>query len=50
MIRLLFLPAYFFPEHAASSYLGDNRYERVASEGIGMEVYCPTPTRGTYSR
>lgn len=46
MIRLLFLPAYFFPEHAASSYLGDNRYERVASEGIGMEVYCPTPTRG----
>ena len=49
MIRLLFLPAYFSPEHAASSYLGDNRYEKIASEGIEMELYCPTPTRGVTS-
>lgn len=49
MIRILFLPAYFHPEHAASSYLGYNRYEKIASEGIKMEVYCPTPTRGITS-
>jgi len=46
MIRVLFLPAYFSPEHAASSYLGDNRYEKMAEEGMEMELYCPTPTRG----
>ncbi len=49
MIRILFLPAYFHPEHAASSYLAYNRYEKIASEGIKMEVYCPTPTRGITS-
>lgn len=34
------------PEHAASSYLGDNRNQKLAEEGMRMEVYCPTPTRG----
>ena len=45
-MKVLFLPAYFTPEHAASSYLGDNRYTKFAEEGIEMVVYCPTPTRG----
>lgn len=49
MIKILFLPAYFYPEHAASSYLGYNRYEKIASEGMEMEIYCPTPTRGIES-
>lgn len=46
MIKVLFLPAYFNPEHAASSYLSDNRYEKMALEGFEMIVYCPLPTRG----
>ena len=46
MIKVLILPAYFSPEHAASSYLSENRYEKMAEEGMEMDVYCPTPTRG----
>lgn len=45
-IKFLILAAYFYPEHAASSYLNENRYEKMAEEGIKMEVYCPSPTRG----
>lgn len=45
-MKLLLLPAYFRPEHAASSYLGENRYEAFANAGIDSTVYVPTPTRG----
>lgn len=43
---ILFLPAYFFPEHAASQYLGDNRNQAFADCGYEMVVYAPVPTRG----
>jgi glycosyltransferase involved in cell wall biosynthesis len=45
-MRLLLLPAYFFPEHAASSYLGENRYQAFADAGFEMLLYAPTPCRG----
>jgi glycosyltransferase involved in cell wall biosynthesis len=45
-MRILMLPGYFYPEHAASSYLSDNRYEAFAAAGFEMIVYTPMPTRG----
>ena len=45
-MKILFLPSYFYPEQAASSYLGTNRFERYAKEGWEMVVYAPTPSRG----
>lgn len=45
-MRILLLPAYFFPEHGASSYLDQNLKERLAAEGFQMLLYTPTPNRG----
>lgn len=45
-MKILFLPAYFYPEQVASSYLGANRFEAFENENIDMVVYAPTPTRG----
>lgn len=45
-MRLLYLPTYFAPEHAASSYLAMNRIEAFANAGFDVEMYVPTPTRG----
>ncbi len=45
-MKILFLPAYYFPETAASSYLGDNIREALCKEKISIELYAPTPTRG----
>ena len=45
-MRLLFLPAYCFPEQAASSYLSDNRNQAFADAGFQSVAYVPTPTRG----
>lgn len=45
-MKLLFLPAYSFPEKAASPYLGENRNEAFANAGFTMEAYVPTPCRG----
>lgn len=45
-MRILLLPAYFFPEHGASSYLDQNLKERLAAEGFQMLLYTPIPTRG----
>lgn len=45
-MKVLFLPAYFYPETAASSYLGDNIREVLCKERIGIELYVPTPCRG----
>ncbi len=45
-MKLLFLPSYFYPEKAASSYLGVNRFQAYAKEGFGMVVYAPMPSRG----
>lgn len=45
-MRILFLPAYFSPEQAASPYLGENRNQAFADAGFDMVVYTPIPTRG----
>lgn len=45
-MKILFLPAYFTPEHAASPYLGRNRNQAFADAGFEMFTYTPIPTRG----
>lgn len=45
-MKLLFLPAYHYPEKAASLYLGENAREEYAERGWEMVMYCPTPSRG----
>lgn len=45
-MRILYLPAYFSPEKAASSYLGETRNQAFADAGFDMIVYVPTPCRG----
>lgn len=45
-MKILFLPAYFYPEHGGSSYLEQNIKERLAAEGFQMLLFTPVPTRG----
>lgn len=45
-MKILYLPTYFFPENAASSYLVINRVEAFAQNDMDVEIYVPTPTRG----
>ena len=45
-MRILLLPAYYYPETAASLYLSDNRNEAFAEVGFDMTAYVPTPCRG----
>lgn len=45
-MRILYLPAYFAPEKAASDYLGENRNQAFADAGFDMIAYAPTPCRG----
>lgn len=45
-MKILYLPAYFEPEIAASGYLATNRSEAFAAVGFDMLVYTPAPTRG----
>ena len=45
-MRVLFLPAYFKPEKAASDYLWDNLYEAFSVNDIVLETYAPSPCRG----
>lgn len=45
-MKILELPAYFFPESMSSSHLDDNLREALAIAGIDMAIYCPMPTRG----
>lgn len=45
-MKVLLLPAYFYPEQAASSYLGDNIRQAMCEEGWVLELYAPMPTRG----
>ncbi|MBN2730667.1 MAG: glycosyltransferase family 4 protein [Bacteroidales bacterium] len=45
-MKILHLPAYFYPEKAASSYLIDNIYQAISNEGFETLVYTPLPTRG----
>lgn len=45
-MKVLLLPAYFYPEKAASSYLGDNIRQALCESGMTLELYAPMPTRG----
>ncbi len=45
-MKVLLLPAYFYPEQAASSYLGDNIRQAMCEAGCDLELYAPMPTRG----
>ena len=45
-MKILLLPAYFYPEQAASSYLGDNIRQAMCESGCTLELYAPMPTRG----
>lgn len=45
-MKVLDLPAYFYPERMSSSHLDDSLREAFAKAGIEMAIYCPTPTRG----
>ena len=45
-MRLLLLPAYSYPEHAASDHLAKNRNQAFAEAGFYSVSYTPTPTRG----
>ncbi|MBO4918301.1 MAG: glycosyltransferase family 4 protein [Bacteroidales bacterium] len=48
-MKILLLPAYFFPEQAASSFLAENKYQAFADAGFDMVAYVPTPCRGISS-
>lgn len=45
-MRILYLTAYFYPEHIASSHLAINRNQAFADAGFEMVLYTPVPTRG----
>ena len=45
-MRILYLPAYFYPETAASSYLSENRNQAFSEAGFETITYAPTPCRG----
>lgn len=45
-MKLLFITSYFFPEQAASSYIGDSLREELCTQGIEIVLYAPMPSRG----
>ena len=45
-MKILLLPAYFFPEQMASSHLNENRFQAFADANFDMDVYVAMPTRG----
>lgn len=45
-MRVLELPAYFYPESMSSAHLDDNLRQAIVDAGMEMAIYCPTPTRG----
>ena len=45
-IKILILAGYSYPEHAASSYLGQNRNQAFVEAGFTMDTFTPTPCRG----
>ena len=45
-MKILVLPAYYYPEQAASPYLGDNIREAMCNAGFILDLYAPMPTRG----
>lgn len=45
-MKVLELPAYFYPESMSSAHLDDNLRQAIVDAGMEMVIYCPTPTRG----
>jgi glycosyltransferase involved in cell wall biosynthesis len=45
-LKVLTFCAYYQPEIAASMYITTNLFEDMAEQGIDVEVFAPTPTRG----
>ena len=45
-MKILLLPAYFYPEQTANLYLVENYNQAFAEQGWDIEVYTPTPCRG----
>ena len=45
-MKILILTPYCYPEHAASSYLGQNRNQAFLQNGFEILTYAPTPCRG----
>lgn len=45
-MRVLELPAYFYPESMSSAHLDKSLRQTIVDAGIEIAVYCPTPTRG----
>ena len=44
-IKVLMLPAYFYPEQTASSHLNKDRYSAFLQAGFQLEIHTPSPTR-----
>lgn len=44
-MKILLLPAYFYPEEISSPYIGRNRNQVFADKEWDMVVYTPTPCR-----
>lgn len=44
-MKILLLPAYFFPEQVSDTPLDDARYQAFTDAGIEMSLYTPVPTR-----
>lgn len=44
-IKVLMLPAYFYPEQTASSHLNKDRYSAFLKAGFELEIHTPCPTR-----
>ena len=45
-MKVLRMPAYFYPELTSSTHLQLDRLEGFAREGITVTIHTPTPTRG----
>lgn len=45
-MKILNLPAYFYPENMSSGHLDDDLYQAFAKAGMDVVVYTSTPTRG----
>ncbi len=45
-MKVLTFCSYYEPEIAASMYLTTNMFEDMAKQGIEVEIFAPTPTRG----
>ena len=45
-MKVLYLSSYHYPEDLASSYLSKQIDEAFINEGMTIEIFTPTPSRG----